>query len=64
MSPPNFHTAVERAAISSPKPKVRELAISRLSKGGDVSALINVLKSRYADAVEKAELALAGYSFK
>ena len=59
-----FRLAVEKAAISSANPQIRARAVARLIRQNDICALMNVLKSKYIDAVERAELGLAGYNWK
>ncbi len=53
----------QQTAILSPDKKTRDIAIDRLAEKNDVSGLIRVLGSRYADAVERAEIALSKYQF-
>ncbi|VVC03993.1 Uncharacterised protein [Candidatus Bilamarchaeum dharawalense] len=42
----------------------RSKAIDRLVAKNDIVGLLRVLESKYADAVEKAEIALCKYQFK
>jgi vacuolar-type H+-ATPase subunit C/Vma6 len=55
---------LHQIAAFSPDRKIRERAIEKLAKKHDITGLVAVLESKYADAVEKAEMALAGYQFK
>ena len=52
-------------AVGSKNKKTRESAIKKLDKDGNVAGLVRILnESIHKNTVEKAELALAKYSFK
>ncbi|MFH1784861.1 MAG: hypothetical protein ABH842_00385 [Candidatus Micrarchaeota archaeon] len=55
---------LHQIAACSPNKKTRETAIEKLIKKQDIRGLIAVLDSKYADAVEKAEIELCKYQFK
>lgn len=55
---------VRKLAFESADRNKREKAIRKLEKERDIVGLIRLLDSKYKDAVERAEIALAGCQFK